>query len=65
GTPPEVIARINRDVNTVLRQPAIQERLAAIGMEVRSGSPADLGNHLRGEIQKWKEVARIANIKAD
>lgn len=65
GTPPDVIARINRDANTVLQQPAIRERLAGIGMEVRSGSPADLGNHLREEIRKWKEVARVAHIKAD
>ena len=65
GTPPEIIAKINRDVNAVLRQPDIRERLTALGMEVRTQTPAEFGDLLRGEIQKWKEVARFANIKAE
>jgi tripartite-type tricarboxylate transporter receptor subunit TctC len=65
GTPPEVIETINRDVNAVLKQPDVRERLTGMGMEVRTGSPADLGALMRDEIRKWKEVARVANIKAD
>jgi len=65
GTPAEAIQKINRDVNTVLRQPDVKERLSGLGMEVRPGTPEDLGRLLREEIGKWKEVARVANIKAD
>ena len=65
GTPPEIIAKINRDVNAVLRQPDVRERLTALGMEVRAQTPSEFADLLRGEIQKWKEVARFANIKAE
>lgn len=65
GTPPEIIAKINRDVNAVLRQPDVRERLTALGMEVRTQTPQEFAELLRGEIQKWKEVARFANIKAE
>ena len=65
GTPPEIIAKINRDVNAVLRQPDVRERLTALGMEVRTQTPPEFAELLRGEIQKWKEVARFANIKAE
>ena len=65
GTPPEIIAKVNRDVNAVLRQPDTKERLTGLGMEVRTQTPAEFAELLRGEIQKWKEVARFANIKAE
>jgi len=65
GTPPELIAKINRDVNSVLRQPEVKERLTTLGMEVRTQTASEFGDLLRSEIQKWKDVARIANIKAE
>jgi tripartite-type tricarboxylate transporter receptor subunit TctC len=65
GTPAEAVQKINRDVNTALRQPDVNERLTGLGMEVRPGTPEDLGRLLGDEIRKWKEVARVANIKAD
>ncbi len=36
-----------------------------LSMEVTVRSPAELGSLLRAEIQKWKDVARAANIKAE
>ena len=65
GTPADVVEKLNRDVNTVLRQPEIRERMAGLGMEVLPGPPAELGRVLRTEIRKWKDVARAANIKAE
>jgi tripartite-type tricarboxylate transporter receptor subunit TctC len=65
GTPSEIVDKINRDVNTVLRQPEVRERLVGLGMEVTARTPADLGNLIRAEIQKWKDVAKAANIKAE
>ncbi len=65
GTPADVVDKLNRDVNTVLRQPEIRERMAGLGMEVLPSPPAELGRVLRTEIRKWKDVARAANIKAE
>jgi tripartite-type tricarboxylate transporter receptor subunit TctC len=65
GTPADVIAKLNRDVNTVLQQPDVRERLTGLGMQVRPGGPEQLGSYVRGEIRKWTEVAKAANIKVD
>lgn len=65
NTPADVVEGINRDMNRVLENTDIKERLTSMGMDVRPGSPSELGSLLRDEIRKWKEVARIANIKAE
>lgn len=65
GTPADVVAKLNRDVNTVLGQRDVRERLTGLGMEVRPGTPESLGTLVRGEIKKWTEVGRVANIKVD
>jgi tripartite-type tricarboxylate transporter receptor subunit TctC len=65
STPADVVAKINRDVNAVLRQPDVRERLTGLGMDVRPGTPESLGTLVRGEIKKWTEVGRAANIKVD
>ena len=65
GTPADVVAQLNRDVNTVLRQPDVRDRLTNLGMEVRPGTPESLDALVRGEIRKGKDVAKAANIKAE
>ena len=65
GTPKDVVAKLNRDVNTVLRQPDVNARLTGLGMDVRPGTPESLDTLVRGEIKKWTEVGRTANIKVE
>ncbi|MGH8667902.1 MAG: Bug family tripartite tricarboxylate transporter substrate binding protein [Burkholderiales bacterium] len=65
GTPKDVVAKLNRDVNTVLRQPDVNARLTALGMDVRPGTPESLDKLVRGEIRKWTEVGQAANIKVE
>jgi tripartite-type tricarboxylate transporter receptor subunit TctC len=65
GTPRDVVAKLNRDVNAVLRQPDVRERLTGLGMEVRPGTPESLDTLVRGEIKKWTEVGQAANIKVE
>ena len=65
GTSADLVAQLNRDVNSVLRQPDVRERLTGLGMEVRAGTPDSLDKLVRGEIAKWKDVAKAANIKAE
>jgi len=65
GTPAEVVAELNRSVNAVLRMPEVVERLNGLGMVVLPGTPSDLGRLIGEEIGKWREVARIANIRVD
>ena len=43
----------------------IKARLADLGAQPLSGSPADFGNHVSAETEKWAKVIRAANIKPD
>ena len=65
GTPRELIARINAEVNRRVLSPEGRESLAALGYDVAGGSPEDFGTFLRGEYEKWGRVARAANVRAE
>ena len=57
GTPKDIVARINRDVNDVLSQPELKTRLAGLGFSIVGGAPEVLEKHLSSEIVKWAMVA--------
>lgn len=65
GTPPEVLRRINADVVAILREPAIAQRLGELGMIADPGTPAEFGAFVSREVAKWREVARLANVRLD
>ena len=65
GTPPEVIARLNREINAALADPAIAARLKALGTTVLPGTPADFARLIAEETAKWAEVVRRSGAKPD
>jgi tripartite-type tricarboxylate transporter receptor subunit TctC len=65
GTPPDVVARLNREVNAVLADPTIKARMAELGSEVISGSAADFGKLIADDTEKWAKVVKFAGLKAD
>ncbi len=65
GTPPDVIERINAEINRALRQPAVRERLEALGCEPAGGSAAEYAAFYRAEVEKWGKVVRSAGAKID
>jgi len=65
NTPPEIIDRLNNEINAALAAPRIRARLADLGTTVLAGSPADFGRLIAEETEKWGKVIRAANIKAD
>ncbi|WP_374221346.1 Bug family tripartite tricarboxylate transporter substrate binding protein [Variovorax sp. E3] len=65
GTPPEVVARLNKDVNAALALPDVKERLQALGVEPAHGSPAEFGQLIRSETQRYGEAIRRLGLKAD
>jgi len=65
GTPREVIAKIHGDVAKALQLPDVRERLAGMGAEPSGESPAELAARIKSEYDRWGEVVRKANIKAD
>jgi tripartite-type tricarboxylate transporter receptor subunit TctC len=65
GTPAEVIDKLNREINEILADPKAKARLADLGGTALVGSPADFGKYIADETEKWGNVIRALNIKAD
>jgi tripartite-type tricarboxylate transporter receptor subunit TctC len=65
NTPVEVIDKLNNEINAALADPKIKARLADLGGTVLPGSPADFGKLIADETEKWGNVIRALNIKAD
>jgi tripartite-type tricarboxylate transporter receptor subunit TctC len=65
NTPAEIIGRLNTEINAGLAEPKIKARFADLGGTVLAGSPADFGNLIANETEKWGKVIRAANIKPE
>ena len=65
ATPPEIVAKLNREINAGIADAKTKERLADLGCLVFAGSPADFGEFIAGETEKWAKVIRTAGIKVE
>lgn len=65
GTPPEVVQQISRQTNDVLADPALKEKLAAVGLEVGGGTPRELDATIQKESARWANVIRTRQISVD
>lgn len=65
GTPPEVVAQLNTQINRALALPAVKERIAAIGGEPLPGTPADFQRRAAADSQRFGALIRERGIKAD
>lgn len=63
GTPTAVIARLNAEVQAVLRLPETQQRFVQEGAEVWPLTPAEIRKLIPQDIEKWAKVARDAGMK--
>lgn len=65
GTPPAVIARLNREIVAGLKDPANHQRLASMDVIPSGTSPEEFGRIIREETARWTQVIREAGIKPD
>jgi tripartite-type tricarboxylate transporter receptor subunit TctC len=65
GTPAEIIGRLNQAINLGLADARMTQRIATLGDEVLSLSPADYGRLIADETDKWAKVIRAANLRAE
>jgi len=65
NTPPEIIDKLNQEINAGLADPKIKARIADMGYAVFPSSPADFAKLITDETEKWGKVIRAANIKAE
>lgn len=63
--PAAIAAKINRDVNTVLAMPDVQEKLDTYGAEDGGGTQEKFAGFIRSEIAKWGKVVKDGNVKVD
>jgi tripartite-type tricarboxylate transporter receptor subunit TctC len=65
GTPKDVIARLNAEVNAALTSPELQDRFKKLAAEAKPGTPADFAAFIRREVPKWQAMAKLAGVKAE
>lgn len=63
GTPPEVIARLNREVNKALATAEVKKWMLGQGIAGVGGTPEDLARHQAADSAKWGKVIREQGIK--
>jgi len=65
ATPKDIIAKLNAEINKLMRLPDVAQRLAGDGVEAASMTPAEFGAYLHGEIAKWGKVVKISGTTVD
>lgn len=65
GTPAAVIERINHEVNLIMAQPDIRERLDTDGSAVAANSPQEFAQFVKKEISKYSDLVRATGIQAE
>src|SRR5262249_32996773 len=65
NTAPEIVDKLNKEINAALAEPDIKARLADLGAAPLAGSPADFGRFIATEAERWSKVIRAANIRPE
>lgn len=55
-TPEPVIQRLNAEINDILRDPGVRAQYEKLGIAVKGSSPAEMAAHVRGELERWRQV---------
>jgi tripartite-type tricarboxylate transporter receptor subunit TctC len=63
--PLAIVQKVNRDVNTALAMPDVQEKLETYGAEDGGGSSEKFAEFIRTEIATWAKVVKDGNVKVD
>ena len=62
GMPPEVVAKLNKELNAILQMPDVKQRFAEQGVTPVGGPPQQFADHIKSEIAKWAGVVRDAKV---
>ncbi len=65
GTPPEIIAILNKAVGEALKDPKLAARLAEVGGIPKPMTPAEFGKLVADETEKWRKVVEFAGVSVD
>ncbi len=65
NTPAEIVEKLNKEINAGLADPKIKARIADLGGVPMPMTPADFGQFVADETEKWGKVVKFAGIKAE
>ena len=65
GTPPEIIDKLNQEINAGLADPKVKARLAELGGMLVPGNPADFGKLVAAETDKWAKVIKEGGVSLE
>jgi tripartite-type tricarboxylate transporter receptor subunit TctC len=65
GTPPEIIALLNKEINAAVADPNVRARLVDMGGMMINGTPAEFGKIIAEETEKWAKVVKFSGAKAE
>src|ERR1700759_1922850 len=65
GTPPDIIAALNKAINDSLKDPKLVARFADLGGVPTPMTPEDYGKHIAAETKKWRKVVEFAGVSVD
>jgi tripartite-type tricarboxylate transporter receptor subunit TctC len=65
GTPQPIVDKLNAEIGRSLRAPDVQAKLAAIGLEVKTGSPDEFARFMLADWNAWDKIIRSLGIRAD
>jgi len=65
NTPPDIIEKLNREINAVLAEPEMKKRLTELGGEPLISTPEAFGTMIAAETEKWEKVVKFAGLRMD
>jgi tripartite-type tricarboxylate transporter receptor subunit TctC len=65
GTPPDVVAKLNKALRPIIDSPDVQKKFRNVGFEGFSSTPAELGDFIKLQLANWGKMIKDANIQSD
>jgi tripartite-type tricarboxylate transporter receptor subunit TctC len=65
GTPPEIVARLNQEIDSILKDPEVKGKLNTAGLDPVGGSPQAFRDLIKGESERWGPVIKATGAKID
>lgn len=65
GTPKEIVAKLNAEINAALKLPEVRAKLEAAGIEVQGGTPQEYAALIKSDLAKWGKVVKEAGIQQE
>jgi tripartite-type tricarboxylate transporter receptor subunit TctC len=63
GTPPAIVAKLNKVINDILKEEDVKKRMVAVGVVVKGSTPDEFGKFLASEYKRWDKVREAAKIQ--